>query len=105
MSKKLYPSDISKEQFAKILPLLESVKKRTSPRTLDLHDVFNALLYILRTGCQWRALPKDYPDYRNVHYYFTIWRNAEIIDKVLKKINWRGPNKQWKDRENQFHNN
>lgn len=100
MSKKIYPSDISDEQFAKILPLLESVKKKTRPRKLSLHLVFNAVLYLLKTGCQWQSLPKDYPDYRNVHYYFTNWRNSGILDKVLKKISWRGPTKQWTERQN-----
>ncbi len=47
MSKKLYPSDISDEQFARMLPLLESVKKKTRPRKLILHLVFNAVLYVL----------------------------------------------------------
>jgi transposase len=86
MEKKLYPGDITREQFAKILPILESARKKTSPRTLDLYNVFNAILYILKTGCQWRALPKEFPDYRNVHYYFTIWRNTKILDRVLKKL-------------------
>ena len=105
MIKKLYPSDITREQFDKVLPMLESVRKKTKPKTLDLYLVFNAVLYLLKTGCQWRALPKDYPDYRMVHYHFTIWRDSGILDQVLKKNNWRGPTKQWSERENQFHNN
>jgi transposase len=79
--------------------MLESVRKKTKPRTLDLYHVFNAVLYLLKTGCQWRALPKDYPDYRMVHYHFTIWRDSGILDKVLKKNNWRGPTKQWSERQ------
>ena len=49
-----YDSDISREKFEEILPLLQSVRKRTKPTTLDLHEVFCAVLYLLRTGCQWR---------------------------------------------------
>lgn len=105
MNKALYPSDITPAQFAKILPILELARKKTSPRRLDLYDVFNAILYLLKTGCQWRSLPKDYPDYRNVHYYFKIWRDSGVLGKVLKKINWRGSYKQWSERENQFYNN
>jgi len=52
--KKPYPSDISRRQFEPIRPLLESVRKRTKPRTVDLHEVFNAVLYLLKSGCQWR---------------------------------------------------
>ena len=59
-----YPSDISREQFARILPTLESVRRRTKPRTVDLYDVFCGVLYLLKSGCQWRMLPADFPDWR-----------------------------------------
>ena len=52
-----YPSDISREQFARILPTLESARRRTKPRTVDLYDVFCGVLYLLKSGCQWRMLP------------------------------------------------
>ncbi len=52
-----YPSDISREQFEQIRPLLESARKKTAPRKVDLYDVFCAVLYLLRSGCQWRMLP------------------------------------------------
>ena len=61
-----YPSDISREQFAQIQPILESARKKTKPRTVDLYDVFCAVLYVLRTGCQWRALPHDFPKWTTV---------------------------------------
>ena len=86
-----YPSDITGEQFAQIRPLLESARKTTRPRKYDLHQVFNGLLYVMKTGCQWRALPKDYPNYRTVHNYFQIWSavpgegGESILDRVLKK--------------------
>ena len=100
MKNKKYPSSITREQFSKVLPLLESVKKKTHPRTLDLFDVFNATLYLLKTGCQWRALPHEYPNWKMVHKYFIIWNETETLNKVLKKISWRGPYKQWTEREN-----
>ena len=59
-----YPSDISREQFARILPMLESARRRTKPRTVDLYDVFCGVLYLLKSGCQWRMLPADFPDWR-----------------------------------------
>jgi transposase len=90
-----YPSDITRDQFSKIAPILEGARKKTKPRKLDLYDVFNALLYVVRTGCQWRALPKDYPKYGTVHKYFRIWSEPRedgpsILDQILKKTsNWR----------------
>ena len=58
-----YPSDISREQFARILPVLESARRRTKPRTVDLYDVFCGVLYLLKSGCQWRMLPADFPNW------------------------------------------
>lgn len=59
-----YPSDISPEKFELIRPLLESAGKITRPRTVQLYEVFCAVLYLLRSGCQWRALPSDFPKSR-----------------------------------------
>ena len=98
-----YPSDITRAQFNTIAPLLESARKKTKPRKHDLYDVFNALLYLTKTACQWRALPKDYPDYRAVHYYFRMWstpRKGEkesVLDVVLKKIGRARTYQKWQD--------
>ncbi|MDR1281388.1 MAG: transposase, partial [Opitutaceae bacterium] len=54
-----YPSDISIGQFNLIRGLLENFRKKTRPREVDLYDIFCAILYILKSGCQWRMLPKD----------------------------------------------
>lgn len=90
-----YPSDISREQFEQIRPLLESARKKTAPRKVDLYDVFCAVLYLLRTGCQWRALPSDFPKWRTVHSYFAIWseprEDGSLLEQALKKSGWRGP--------------
>ncbi len=60
-SGKSYPSDLTVEQFERIRPLLESSRARTKPLEVDLHEVFNAVLSILKEGCRWRSLPHDYP--------------------------------------------
>jgi hypothetical protein len=67
------PSDISREQFEAIKPLLESARRKTSPRRIDLYEVFCAVLYLLRSGCQWRMLPEEFPKWHTVHSYFAIW--------------------------------
>lgn len=97
MRTKRYPSDISRKQFAIIQPLLEGARRRTKPRTVDLYDVFCAVLYLLKSGCQWRMLPTEFPKWRTVHEYFRIWsqpRGASapsLLEEILKKIGWRGP--------------
>ncbi|GFY79986.1 hypothetical protein TNIN_56361 [Trichonephila inaurata madagascariensis] len=92
--RKSYPSDISREQFEKIRPIPESSKKKTRPRKLDLYEVFCAVLYVLKSCCQWRMLPKDFPKWENIYYYFQIWskKNGEkpsLLELVLKKTSWR----------------
>ncbi|MDP2092553.1 MAG: transposase, partial [Hydrogenophaga sp.] len=61
-----YASDISREKFEEIRSLLEGVRRRTKPTTVDLYEVFCAVLYVLRTGCQWRMLPRDFPKWVTV---------------------------------------
>ena len=96
MRKKTYPSDLSRERFELIRPLLEKARKRTKPRTVDLYEVWCAVLYLLRTGCQWRALPSDFPKWRTVHAYFAKWSELDddgesLLERALKKSGWRGP--------------
>ena len=95
MRTKKYPSDITREQFSVIVPMLESVRRKTKPRTVDLYEVFCAVLYLLRSGCQWRALPSDFPKWRTVHSYFAIWseprEGGSLLEQALKKSGWRGP--------------
>ncbi|WP_107852336.1 IS5 family transposase [Oceanimonas marisflavi] len=90
MKRKTYPSDITREQFEAIRPLLENASKRTKPRTVDLYEVWCAVLYLLRTGCQWRALPNDFPQWQTVYSYFSKWRAPDdqgmsLLERALKK--------------------
>ncbi|RQW16325.1 IS5 family transposase, partial [Rhodobacteraceae bacterium CH30] len=85
-----YASDVSREKFEEILPLLQSVRKRTKPTTVDLYEVFCAVLYLLRSGCQWRMLPRDFPKWRTVHSYFAKWSElgqdgTSVLERALKK--------------------
>ena len=108
MQRKAYPSDITKEQFNNILPMLESMRKRTRPRTIDLYDVFCALLYILKSGCQWRMLPSDFPKWRTVHSYFQIWskkknkKTPSCLEDVLKKISQKRTYEKWQKMQDEF---
>ena len=91
-----YDSDISREKFEEILPLLQSVRRRTKPTTQDLYEVFCAVLYLLRTGCQWRMLPREFPKWVTVYSYFVKWSepgqdDISVLERALKKSGWRGP--------------
>jgi transposase len=79
MRDKKYPSDITREQFERIRPLLESVCKQTKPRTVDLCEVWCAVLYLLKSGCQWRMLPGEFPKWR------AVYQAAEMLFDTLEK--------------------
>ena len=105
--RKPYPSDISREQFELIRPLLEGVRKRTKPRTVDLYEVFNAVLYLLKSGCQWRMLPDKFPNWVTVYSYFAKWSATDqdgtsALERALKKIRWRGPRETGAQRHDQL---
>ena len=105
-----YPSDITRDQFEKIRPILESARKKTAPRKVDLYSVFCGILYLLKSGCQWRMLPSDYPKWRTCHYYFEVWsekkegQSMSGLDEVLKKIGGRKSYFRWQEGENKLPN-
>src|SRR5258708_2238569 len=81
MRTQIYPSDITDPQWALIEPHLP-VYPGGRPRKTDLRDVVNAIFYLLRTGCQWRYLPKDFPPKSTVWRYFDEWRHNGTFDTI-----------------------
>ena len=65
-----YASDLTAAEFALIEPMLPPAKRGGRRRATDLREVLNAILYLLRTGCQWRMLPKGFPPRSTVYDYF-----------------------------------
>src|SRR5215813_14157799 len=70
-----YPSDVSDQQWAILEPLIPLAKPGGHPRTTDICEVINAILYLDRTGGQWRALPHDFPPWSTVWTYFRTWQS------------------------------
>ena len=70
-----YPSDLADQEWALLEPLLPPAKPGGRPRSVDLREILNAISYVNRTGCQWRALPTDFPPWPTVWTYFRQWRN------------------------------
>ena len=107
MQRKKYPSDITREQFDKIKPFLENARQKTRPRTIDLYEAFCGVLYVLKSGCQWRMIPSDFPKWNSVYAYFQIWSepvkdHTSILEQVLKKISWRASYEPWSKKEDEF---
>lgn len=69
-----YPSDLSDEEWAILEPLLASAEKRGRPPKWPTQRVAEAIFYLLRSGCAWRMLPKEYPPWQTVYYHFRRWR-------------------------------
>ena len=72
-SKLRYPSDLTDKEWALIEPLIPPAKGGGNTRTVIMREVVNGLMYVLSTGCQWRAIPKDLPPRSTVHGYFDLW--------------------------------
>jgi putative transposase len=82
MRRKAYPTDLTNEQWAILKRHLTKAPGRGSPQHVDLREIVNALLYLSRTGCQWRMLPHDLPPWQKVYYYFKQWRNDGTLERI-----------------------
>ena len=84
--RRTYPSDLTDPEWALIAPLIPPAKRGGRKREVDVRDVLNAILYVLGTGCQWRALPKDLPPKSTVHNYFTLWEWDGTLDRIHHEL-------------------
>ena len=82
MRTQTYPSDVTDAQWALLQPHLPVSPGGGRPCKTDLRDVVDAIFYLLRTGCQWRYLPKDFPPKSTVWRYFDQWRNNGTLDRI-----------------------
>ena len=81
-SKLRYPSDVTDEEWALIGPLIAPGKRGGTRRKVDVRAVVNGLMYVLSTGCQWRAIPKDLPPRSTVHDYLDLWAWDGTLDRL-----------------------
>ena len=82
MARTSYPSDLTDDQWAIIEPLIPPERGGGRHREVDMREVINAMLYLNRTGCQWRALPHDFPPWGTVAYYFYRFRNEGTWQRI-----------------------
>jgi putative transposase len=69
-----YPTDLTERQWRILEPLVPPVKSGGRPAEHLRREIINAILYALRTGCQWRHLPHDLPPWPTVYSYFRVWK-------------------------------
>ena len=77
-----YPSDLTDEEWSLIEPLIPPAKRGGGKRSVDLRAVVNGLMYVLSTGCQWRAIPKDLPARSTVHDYLDLWDYDGTLERI-----------------------
>jgi putative transposase len=85
-ARELYPSDLTDEQWAVIEALVPKPKLGGRPPKYLRREIVNGLLYVTRTGCQWRALPHDLPPWRIVSWYFMAWRDDRTLERIHDRL-------------------
>ena len=83
MSKKRYSSDLTDDEWTILEVLIPPAKHGGRPRSANMREVLNAIFYVLKTGCQWANLPRDFPPYSTVFDYYNQWRK----DKTWQRLN------------------
>ena len=81
-----YPSDLTNAQWAVLEPLLPQPKGAGRRPTIPRRRILNGLLYLERTGCQWRLLPREFPAWGTVYYYFRTWKNKGVWTGIQQTI-------------------
>lgn len=81
-----YASDTTDEEWALIAPFMPAPNRRGRPRKTDLRRVWHAIQYIATTGCQWAQLPREFPPFTTVQYYFYQMRDAGVLDMINEAL-------------------
>lgn len=89
MKRKAYPSDLTDGQWEIIKPLIPSAKPGGRPRCVDMREILNGIMYVLRSGCAWRMMPHDLPPWSTVYDYFRKFRLRgvwQLIHDALRSM-------------------
>ncbi len=81
-----YPSDLTDDEWKLVEPLIPPGKRGGDKRTVIMREIVNGLMYILSTGCQWRAIPKDLPPRSTLYDYFDLWSWDGTLDLIHHEL-------------------
>src|SRR5215207_6382515 len=84
-----YPTDLSDAEWEYIEPHLPTPRAVGRPRRHSLREIFNAIFYIVRSGCAWRLLPHEFPPWKTIHHYFRTWRINGTWEKLHAALRGR----------------
>lgn len=85
-SRKPYPTDLTDAQWTRLESLVPAPKPGGRPPDYERREILNAILYLTRNGCAWRALPHDLPPYGIVHHYFRLWRKDGTWETIHDRL-------------------
>jgi transposase len=89
-TRKRYPTDLTDAQWQRIEPLVPKPKPGGRPASVSRRELINAMLYVVRNGCVWRALPHDFPPWQTAYHYFRLWRDdgtwQQIHDALVVQV-------------------
>jgi transposase len=77
-----YPSDLSDAEWMLVAAMIPPARRGGRRRSVDVREVLNAIFYVLSTGCQWKAMPKDLPPKSTAHFYFMLWDWDGTLDRI-----------------------
>src|SRR5262245_5176957 len=86
MEHNAYPSDLTDMEWRLLEPLLPLPARRGRPRKYALRAILNAIFYVVRTGCQWRAIPHDLPPWATVYPYWWVWRRTGLWEQLNTRL-------------------
>src|SRR5260370_41278500 len=86
MSTRCYDTELNASASAWIAPYLPAARPGGRSRTTNLRAVLNAIFYLLRTGCQWRLLPREFPRPGTVYHYFRAWKEAGVLAELQRAL-------------------
>lgn len=82
MERRIYPTDLSDQEWAILSPLLPTPRANGRPATISRRALLNAMFYITKTGCGWEWLPQDFPHWKTVYHYFRLWRLVGVWERL-----------------------
>ena len=82
MTRNSYSTDLNDAEWDLFQPFMPADQALGRKRSVDLREILNAIYYLIRTGCQWRMLPHDFPVWQTVYHYFSCWRKGGVWIKM-----------------------
>jgi transposase len=92
-----YPSDLTDAQWELLKPLIPPLSPDAVHWRHERREIVNGILYVLRSGCPWRSLPRDLPAWNTVYYYFRKWQREGVWDRVLEALRMQMRTKEGRD--------